>query len=136
VSDTGVASQMSNAVQPDPRLIDAIERTLRDYGPFDVDSKPQRILVAYDVAMALAALNASSPEVEPRDFDVQACSDGLTFDVARLKKRVELDAAIVSAAERLREAWNRLATGVPLRDACADLRDAVDAKSAALEGTS
>jgi len=82
---------------------------------------------------ALSAMPKDGRALELADYDIQA-GGGLTFDVELLKRRVELDAAIVVAAERLRDTWNRMVTGVPLRDAQADLRDAVDAKHAALNG--
>lgn len=69
---------------------------------------------------------------DPADFDIQAADGdgpvGLTFDVERMKKMVELDAKIVMAAERY------AACELPQASSAAlwDVIEAVEAKRAAM----
>ena len=46
---------------PSPEAVDIVERTIRDFGSIDAGNKPQRILAAYDILMALSALDSAKP---------------------------------------------------------------------------
>jgi hypothetical protein len=71
---------------PKPEAVDIVERTIRDFGSIDAGNKPQRVLAAYDILMALAALDSTKQQealsAKPLDGDAMP-KDGRALELAK-----------------------------------------------------